>query len=163
MQTKSGLIEAAGPKLRKLVRRVDSELNSLGCKAYVKTIYIGYEIDGVMVAAMYPHPDHVEIALALEENQTHELLAPADHLSWRTLPVSAVLLRESQFNKVKPLLQQATSRVGHGTHAVSRDNEYFKKRRGSSRGRSASARSPKAPTRKKPKDKRVERENRKRK
>ena len=39
-----------------------------GCKSYVKTIYIGYDIDGEMVAALYGHADHVEVALALAED-----------------------------------------------------------------------------------------------
>jgi len=146
IQTKQGLIDVAGPKLRSLVSKIDTKLRALGCLDYVKTIYIGYEIDGVMVAAVYPHPDHIEVALAVEESLSHELLGPADHLSWRTLPLSAVLTKVSEFSELIPILENAAARIGGGIHAVNRDNDYFKKRRGANRGRSVSGKSPRAKT-----------------
>ena len=143
MQNKDGLMAFARPKLRTIAWKIDRELIRLGCEAYVKTIYVGYEISGVMIAALYPHPDHLEIALALDEDFEHSLLESADHLSWRTLPVSALVTEPKHFLEVKQLLSKAVERVVSGSHAVSRDNDFFKKRRGSERGRKASGRSPK--------------------
>jgi hypothetical protein len=138
--------------LRAVAWKIDQHLTNLGCEAYVKTIYVGYEISGVMIAAMYPHPDHLEIALALEEDFEHPLLGLADHLSWRTLPVSAAITEPIQFREVLPLLDSAVERVVSGSHTVSRDNDFFKKRRGSKRGRAASGRSPRVTSsRKRPK------------
>jgi hypothetical protein len=135
----------AKPNLRAVAWKIDREMIRLGCEAYVKTIYVGYEIGGAMVAALYPHPDHLEIALALDEGFEHSLLEAADHLSWRTLPVSALITEPRNFSEVAPLLHLAVERVVSGSHAVSRDNEFFKMRRGSKRGRMASGRSPKMP------------------
>ena len=45
-----------------------------GCTSYVKTIYVGYDHDGEMVAALYGHSDHVEIALALPEDAEGDIL-----------------------------------------------------------------------------------------
>lgn len=142
MQNKDGLMAFARPKLRTIAWKIDRELSRLGCESYVKTIYVGYEISGVMIAALYPHPDHLEIALALDEDFEHPLLEGADHLSWRTLPVSAVITDSKHFGEIVPLLEIAVERVVSGNHEVSRDNDFFKKRRGSKRGRMASGRSP---------------------
>lgn len=143
MQTKKGILDFAEPKLRQVAEKIDCFFVDLGCTDYVKTIYVGYEINGEMVAALYPHPDHLEIALSLDETFVHPLIGTADHLSWRTLPVSAVITKSMQFNSLKPVFKVAFSRVLNGNHAVSRDNEYFRKKRGSQRGRIASGRSPK--------------------
>lgn len=48
---------------RELAASAHKALISEGCASYVKTIYVGYEINGEMVAALYGHSDHVEIAL----------------------------------------------------------------------------------------------------
>lgn len=153
MQNKDGLLSFAGPRLRATARKIDLELRKLGCYDYVKTIYVGYEVNGVMVAALYPHPDHLEVALALDEKFRSKIVGPADHLSWRTLPVSAVLTRASDFADVKPLLFEAFSRVEVGDHDVTRNSEYFKEKRGTSRGRSTSGKNPDL-SRKAPKKKR---------
>ena len=143
MQSKNGILNFAEPKLRIVAEKIDSLFIGLGCTDYVKTIYIGYEINGEMVAALYPHPDHLEIALSLDETFNHPQIGTADHLSWRTLPVSAVITRPAQLNSLKPIFKIAYLRVLNGNHLVSRDNEYFRKKRGSQRGRIASGSSPK--------------------
>ena len=143
MQNKEGLMTFAKPKLRAVAWKIDRELIRLGCEAYVKTIYVGYEISGVMIAALYPHPDHLEIALALDEGFEHPLLEAADHLSWRTLPVLALITEPKHFGEVTPLLLEAIERVVSGSHAVSRDNDFYKNRRGSKRGKMTSGHGPK--------------------
>ena len=49
------------------------------------------EVGGEMVAALYSHADHVELALALPESEEHRLLVDATHLTWRTMPVAAIV------------------------------------------------------------------------
>ena len=56
-----------------LARAVHSVFVSQGCNSYVKTIYVGYDVGGEMVAAAYPHVAHVEVALALDETRTGRL------------------------------------------------------------------------------------------
>ena len=60
-------IATMNTKAAALARAAHGALVREGCNSYVKTIYIGYDLDGEMVAALYPHAGHVEIALALDE------------------------------------------------------------------------------------------------
>jgi hypothetical protein len=93
--------------------------------SYVKTIYIGYDIGGEMVAALYAHADHVEVALALPEDAEGELLVDASHLTWRTLPVAAILKSEADVEQFSKLVSEAVERVADQTHDVKRDNDFF--------------------------------------
>ena len=86
-----GYLAALNPKVRKLASASNQVLIGQGCAAYVKTIYIGYDIDGEMVAALYAHADHLEVALALPEDAEGDLIVDASHLTWRTLPVAATI------------------------------------------------------------------------
>jgi hypothetical protein len=95
----------------------------------VKTIYIGYDLDGVMVAALYPHTNRVEVALALPEDHESKLLIDATHLTWRTLPVAAVLRGETDLEQVLRLIDEACLRIATGSHEVERPNDYFVKSR----------------------------------
>jgi len=61
---------------------LDALFESEGCASYVKTIYVGYDIGGEMVAALYGHVDHVELALALDEDHPADGLIDASHLTW---------------------------------------------------------------------------------
>ena len=96
-----------------------------GCSSYVKTIYIGYDIDGEMVAALYGHADHVEVALALPEDLDDELLVDASHLTWRTLPVAAIIQSRDQLGRFTELIAIACDRVRSQQHEVLRDNDFF--------------------------------------
>jgi hypothetical protein len=107
---------------------------SEGCSSYVKTIYIGYDIDGEMVAALYGHADHVEVALALPEDAVGELLVDAGHLTWRTLPVAAIIRSEDDFDEATSLIASACHRVREREHAVERDNDFFIRSRRERRG-----------------------------
>ncbi len=102
-------------------------LVGLGCSSYVKTIYVGYDLDGVMVAALYGHVDYVEVALALEELYKSNILIDATHLTWRTLPVCAVLRTRTDVKEFIKLASVACGRVGTGVHHVDRDSEFFAK------------------------------------
>lgn len=106
-----------------------------GCNSYVKTIYIGYDIDGEMVAALYGHADHVEVALALAEDHPSGELIDASHLTWKTLPVAAVGHSAVEVEKFQPLIDEACARVRAGQHDVNRDNDFFMKARRERRGR----------------------------
>jgi hypothetical protein len=116
-------------KMKPLAEALHASLISLGCVSYVKTIYIGYDIDGEMVAALYRHSNHVEIALALPEDAEGELLVDARHLTWRTLPVAAVVRSLSEVPDFEILAKAATERIKTATHNVSRDNDFFSKTR----------------------------------
>ncbi len=98
-----------------------------GCTSYVKTIYIGYDIDGEMVAALYGHADHVELAMALAEDHPSSQLVDASHLTWKTLPVAAIGHNAVEVKKFGPLIDEACTRVRTGLHNVNRDNEFFMK------------------------------------
>jgi hypothetical protein len=96
-----------------------------GCTSYVKTIYVGYDIGGEMVAALYAHADHVEVALALPEDADGDLLVDASHLTWRTLPVAAILNSDADVEQFSRLVSEAVARVSAQTHDVKRDNDFF--------------------------------------
>ena len=106
-----------------------------GCSSYVKTIYIGYDIDGEMVAALYGHADHVEVALALAEDHPSSQLIDASHLTWKTLPVAAIGHDAAEVRKMAELVVEACNRVRAGLHTVNRDNDFFMKAKRERRGR----------------------------
>ena len=124
-----------GKKMRPIAEAIHETMISLGCVSYVKTIYIGYDIDGEMVAALYGHTDHVEIALALPEDAEGDLLVDASHLTWRTLPVAAIVRSIDLINDFTKLAKVAAERVKSAAHTVNRDNDYFIKTREDRRGR----------------------------
>jgi len=123
------LLRGLNPKLAPLAAKMDEQLLSLGCTSYVKTIYVGYDLNGVMVAALYPHTTRIEVALALPEDHASALLIDATHLTWKTLPVAAVIAAEEDMIEVSSLIGEACSRVEAGEHDVERSSEYFAKSR----------------------------------
>jgi hypothetical protein len=114
---------------RKLALATHKVLDTEGCKSYVKTIYIGYEINGQMVAALYAHTNHLEVALALPEDAVGALLIDATHLTWKTLPVAAVIRSPDDLVEFNTLTSLAAARVRSQSHDVERDNDYFIKAR----------------------------------
>ena len=124
-----------GKRVRPLATELHEALLSLGCVSYVKTIYIGYDIDGEMVAALYGHSDHVEIALALPEDAEGELLIDASHLTWRTIPVAAIVRTKDELDQFISLAGAAVERVRTASHTVLRDNDFFARSRRERRGR----------------------------
>jgi hypothetical protein len=118
-----------------LCTQVHEMFLAAGCKSYVKTIYIGYDIDGEMVAALYGRADHVEVALALAEDHPSNRLIDASHLTWKTLPVAAIGHNAAEIQEMGPLVDEACARVRAGQHDVNRDNEFFMKSKRERRGR----------------------------
>lgn len=118
-----------------LCLKVHEMFLAAGCNSYVKTIYIGYDIDGEMVAALYGHADHVEVALALAEDHPSNQLIDASHLTWKTLPVAAIGHDSSEVARMQPLFEEACARVRAGQHDVNRDNDFFMKAKRERRGR----------------------------
>ena len=118
-----------------LCTQVHEMFLAAGCSSYVKTIYIGYDIDGEMVAALYGHADHVELALALAEEHPSSQLIDASHLTWKTLPVAAIGHDAAEVEKMTGLVVEACDRVRAGLHTVNRDNDFFMKSRRERRGR----------------------------
>ena len=121
-------------KVRPLASALHDVLINLGCVSYVKTIYIGYDIAGEMVGALYGHSDHVEIALALPEDADGDLLIDASHLTWRTLPVAAIVRNTTDVLLFTQLASAAVERVRTASHTVNRDNDFFAKSRQERRG-----------------------------
>ena len=136
--TENSEAQAYLSELNKKVRPLASDLHDvlikLGCVSYVKTIYIGYDIAGEMVAALYGRSDHVEIALALPEDAVGDLLIDASHLTWRTLPVAAVVRNTTDVQPFTELASAAVERVRTASHTVNRDNDFFIKSRRERRG-----------------------------
>jgi hypothetical protein len=118
-------LEQVSAQVRAVATAAHQTLVDEGCTSYVKTIYIGYEIGREMVAALYAYEDHVEVALALPEDQKGALLIDASHLTWRTLPVAANLKSEGDLEAFVQLAKLACDRVRTQQHDVMRDNEYF--------------------------------------
>jgi len=112
-------------KNRSILNELISVFQAEECTAYVKTIYLGIDFGGEMVAAAYPSAENVEIALALEEDNPHPALLDATHLTWRTLPLSIKLESKADVQKYKELLAEAAERVRQSRHEVFRDNDYF--------------------------------------
>lgn len=125
------LLKTLSPGLRRAFEAIDEALAADGASAEhdVKTIYISYMVRGEMVAAVYPHSQEIEVALALPEDHPSPLLRDATHLTWRTLPVSIVVCDEAEAEVVLDLVHEAVNRVTTGTHDVNRDNEHFIARR----------------------------------
>jgi hypothetical protein len=118
-----------------LCTQVHEMFLAAGCSSYVKTIYIGYDIDGEMVAALYGHADHVEVALALAEDHPSSQLIDASHLTWKTLPVAAIGHDAAEVGKMAGLVVEACDRVRAGLHTVNRDNDFFIRSRRERKGR----------------------------
>jgi hypothetical protein len=108
-----------------LAQAAHDVLCGFGCSGYVKTIYVGYQLGEDMVAALYGHPDHLEIALALSEDDESDLLVDASHLTWRTLPVAARISKMDEMQAFASLAEKAAGRLRMGQHSVYRDNDYF--------------------------------------
>ena len=121
-------------KIAPLASDLHNVLTKLGCVSYVKTIYIGYDIDGEMVAALYGHSDHIEIALALPEDAEGELLFDARHLTWRTLPVAAIVRTTLDIPQFSLLASTAVERIQTSSHKVNRDNDFFVRSKRDRRG-----------------------------
>jgi len=125
---------SASKKIRRLAQSADDILTALGCSRYRKTIYVGYEFDGEMVAAMYVHRDWLEIPLALPEDFAGSLIEDAGHLTWRTLPVAVIIRREEDLQFFRDYAHEAFERVRSHSHGVRRDNAYFAKSRRERKG-----------------------------
>jgi hypothetical protein len=112
-------------KIGKIASEAHQILIDSGCSSYVKTIYIGYDFNGEMVAALYGHSEYVEVAIALSERYESPVLIDASHLTWRTLPVAAVLKSKADIKMFAPLVKEACKGVLSGEHTVLRDNDFF--------------------------------------
>ena len=117
-----------GPVEKLAVALCESLVASLGAVLYVKTIYVGVEIAGEMVAAMYPQADRVNIALALAEDHPSVLLEDATHLTWRSMPVLVSVGLDSDYEAVVALVMESAGRVANGEHSVLRSPEFFRGR-----------------------------------
>lgn len=119
------LLAESNEYVHQLGLRTHEVLAATGAVSYVKTIYVGYEINGEMIAALYPRADHVEVALALPEDAESRLLIDASHLTWRTLPVAAIVTTTDDLAEFSILAKAAAERVRTARHNVMRDNDFF--------------------------------------
>ena len=103
-------------------------MSEFGATLYVKTIYVGVEIGGEMVAALYPASSHLDVALALEEDHASPLLEDATHLTWPSLPVLVSISAGTDRSLVEALVDEAAKRVVNSEHHVSRSPDYFRGR-----------------------------------
>lgn len=118
-------LRATNKRVRKQATELHRVFLKQGCVSYVKTIYISYDIDGQMVAALYSHEDRVEVALALDENHESQILIDATHLTWRTMPVAAVVRNERDLVVAVKLVIEASKRVKAGENTLNRNNEFY--------------------------------------
>jgi hypothetical protein len=126
------LVEGLPKPLREAFAKFYSFLvDDSGCDVYVKTIYVGFTLGEDMVCAIYPHPDCLEIALALPEDVEGPEFKDATHLTWPTMPVSIEMRDAGHSKMVLDHLATAVHRVQTGVHDVRRPNEHFIGRRSS--------------------------------
>jgi hypothetical protein len=118
-------IACMNQRIGKIATSAHLELIRQGCSSYVKTIYIGYDFNGEMVAALCGHSNYVEVAIALPETHESSILIDASHLTWRTLPVAAIVKSKDDLKKFAVLVKSACDGVLSGSHKVLRDNKYF--------------------------------------
>ena len=118
-------LSSSNKKIRKLASELHKIFVKQGCVSYVKTIYIGYDIEGQMVAALYCHEDRVEVALALDENHVSPILIDATHLTWRSMPVAAVVRNDRDLSAAALLVVEASLRVKAGKNTLNRSSEFF--------------------------------------
>lgn len=111
--------------VRAIMEAIINKMDAEGCTTYVKTIYIGFDMTGEMVAAAYGRATQVEIALALPDDHRDNRLQDASHLTWRTLPWCIELASETEVAASELLLREACERVRQGAHDVHRDNDFF--------------------------------------
>jgi hypothetical protein len=109
-----------GSGCRDLALQAHNCLAELGCASYVKTIYIGYDIEGVMTAALYAHVNHIEVAISLPNDFENKILIDTSHLTWRTLPVAAIVENVGQMDSFIELAAFAVHGVKDGSHSVHR-------------------------------------------
>jgi len=112
-------------KVRKLIDQICDQFTNEGCSLYVKTIYIGADLNDQMVGAIYAYESNVEVALALPKDATHPLLEDASHLTWRTLPVLAKIASAKDVKSLKELVEQACRRIRDSEHDVYLDDDFF--------------------------------------
>jgi hypothetical protein len=125
MSNESEYFTKQSKSVQAVLNRIQAIMESHACTSYVKTIYVGFDLEDKMVAAAYPHAEHVELALALEEDHEDPRLLDASHLTWRTLPLSLELRSTKEVDDHQELLVHACQRVRTGGHDVNRDNEFF--------------------------------------
>lgn len=90
-----------------------------GCRAYVKTIYVGFDLNGYLVAAIYVRGgEYLEVALALPADDRFPDLYPADHLKWASLPVAFQVRPEDDLSRLVPVLERTLDRARHGFQAM---------------------------------------------
>jgi len=111
--------------LRNLAHKLHEYLIRESVIDYVKTIYIGYEFQGEMFAALYRNVSAIEIALPLPENESGPLIMDASHLTWRTLPLMIHVTQPSQLKDAFTIIDRAFDRLKDGSHLVNRTNEFF--------------------------------------
>lgn len=111
--------------LRSLALELHNHLAKESVVDYVKTIYVGYEFQGEMFAALYRNTGAIEVALPLSENDAGPLIMDASHLTWRTLPLMIHVTHSSQLPEAFAVIDRAFDRLKSGLHHVHRSNEYF--------------------------------------
>jgi len=104
-------------------------VGEFGGVSYVKTIYVGFEVDGNMVAAAYPHLDRLEVALPLRMDHLGAALVDATHLTWRTRPLAYQLRVLEQIPELLEFAQEGVQRAISGQHDVNLPNEHFRRAR----------------------------------
>ena len=90
-----------------------------------KTIYVGFSIDGAMVAAVYPRSECLEVALALPQDIEGGEFKDATHLTWPTMPVCVEVRTKDDLALALGHIDAAAQRVRGGQHDVRRPNEHF--------------------------------------
>ena len=77
------------------------------------------------MAALYAHSDHIEIALALDEDHPEPSLKDASHLTWRTLPLSMEVRSLPNVEMAEKLIDERMRADRTGTRITGTMNTSF--------------------------------------
>jgi hypothetical protein len=85
-----------------------------GCRAYVKTVYVGFDLNSYLVGAIYVRgAEYLEVALALPADDRFPGLYAADHLKWASLPVALQVRPGDDLTRLVPVLERTLDRARH--------------------------------------------------
>lgn len=110
-------IRLASGKSRPLFRPLEflyGWFEDAGCRAYVKTVYVGFDLNGYLVGAIYVRgAEYLEVAVALPADDRFPGLYPADHLKWASLPVAFQVRPGDDLTRLVPVLERTLDRARH--------------------------------------------------
>jgi len=103
-----------------MARVTHETLRSAGCMSYVKTVHVGYNVDGVKVVVSYVHGESIEIALAIGEDHPDDRRVDVSRQTWRTFPFALnPSMLSNSVETIGPLIGTCERMRHRGAHGES--------------------------------------------